>query len=274
MKPHRQKRTQAGELSGRSTTAAGAAPPSLGRAPGAPGPAPAGRRRAGQVLRCQSRAPRLPSGARGGPESAHGVGRGAAANRRARGAPGRTGPVCDWPPVATPHRGDGAAIGSDRAGQSWRGAGCAGEQARCAGVGCAQVGARRGQLDRSGRARRPRVGRAWRAAGAPRGSRRVGRERVRAGEQSGLGGPGLATRRLLGGLLWGCWSPGGGRELPERTETGRSQVSAFWAGVGGGCLFLSQVPRTSGCSFLLRKHGSSVCSLRSGSTEQRTLNCF
>lgn len=210
MKPHWQKRKQAGELSGPSPTAAGDAPPSLGRAPGAPGSAPAGRRRAGQVLRCQSRAPRLPSGARGGPESAHGVGRGAAANRRARGAPGRTGPVCDWPPVATPHRGDGAAIGSDRAGQSWRGAGCAGEQARRAGVGCAQVGARRGQLDRSGRARRLGVGWAWRAAGAPRRSRRMGRGRVRSGEQSlEVSGPGLATRRLLGGCWVDCFGDAG-----------------------------------------------------------------
>lgn len=99
---------------------------------------------------------------------------------------------------------------SDRAGQSWRGAGCAGEQARRAGVGCAQVGARRGQLDRSGRARRPGVGWAWRAAGAPRRSRRLGRGRVRAGEQSvEVWGPGLATRRLLGGCWVDCFGDAG-----------------------------------------------------------------
>ena len=46
---------------------------------------------------------------------------------------------------------------------------------------------------------------------------------------------------MLGGLLWGCWSPGGGRELPGRIETGRSQVSAFWAG-GRGALPSSGAP--------------------------------
>lgn len=93
--PLAEEETEAGELSRLPTTTAGDEPPSP---PPSPPPSlggalrPLGRLCAGLALSRQSRAQRLPNGARGGPESAQGVGRGAAANRGARGRRALQGP--------------------------------------------------------------------------------------------------------------------------------------------------------------------------------------
>lgn len=90
--PLAEEETEAGDLSRLPTTTGGDEPPpspapSLGGAP-----RPLGRLCAGLALSCQSRAQRLPNGARCGPESAQGVGRGVAANRGARGRRASQGP--------------------------------------------------------------------------------------------------------------------------------------------------------------------------------------
>ena len=92
--PLAEEETEAGELSRLPTTTGGdEPPPPAPRPPGLGGvPRPLGRLCAGRALSRQSHAPRLPSGARGGPESAQGVGRSAAANRGARGRRASQGP--------------------------------------------------------------------------------------------------------------------------------------------------------------------------------------
>ena len=106
-----------------------------------------------------------------------------------------------------------------------------------------------GWTDRGARAGRG-VGWAWRAAGAPRRSRSMGRG-ARACGRAKSGGPGAS------GMLVPWRSSGAPWASRDGAEPGECLL-------GRGDGFLPRVPRASGCSFLLRKHGPSVCSLRRG----------